>query len=87
MEKFRDIISTQTDSIEEVEPKDSIELSPVMGDAYRQMKKTGKIRDDIINQAIKNVKEKTGPVTTKLRYTPAQTKMHLNESLFEDFND
>lgn len=86
-EEFKDIISTQSDQIEDINNMAQVQLEPVYGDAMRQMKKTAEVRDKMINQEIDTAKKKDGPVESKIKGTPEQRKMHLSESLFEDWDD
>lgn len=86
-EEFKDIISTQSDQIEDINNMAQVQLEPVYGDAMRQMKKTAEVRDKMINQEINDAKKKDGPVESKIKGTPEQRKMHLSESLFEDWDD
>ena len=86
-EEFKDIISTQSGQIEDVDNMAQVELEPVYGDAMRQMKKTAEVRDKMINKEIDDAKKKDGPVESKIKGTPEQRKMHLSESLFEDWDE
>lgn len=82
-----DPISTQSEQISDVAKEGVEAMRPDYADAMRNLKKTAKIRKDIVDTNIENAKKKDGPVETKIKGTPAQKKMYLSESLFETLRE